>query len=128
MSVEANKAIIRTLYEKVFNEGHSAIVDVLFSPQFVDSSTPEQAAGSAGVKAYVEQVRNGFPDIYVSIEDMVAEHEKVAARTTWRGTHLGVYEGVEATGKRVERTMMQIFRVSDGKILEEWNEGAGLLL
>ena len=127
MSVEANKVIICTLYEKAFNEGHLSVVDVLFSPQFVDHSTPEQAVGSAGVKAYIEQVRNGFPDMDVSIEDMVAEHDRVVVRTLWRGTHLGIYEDIEATGKHVERTMIQIFRVSDGKILEEWNEGASLL-
>ena len=127
MSIEANKAIIRTLYEKAFNEGQLAVVDELFSSQFIDHSTPEQETGSAGVKAYVEQVRRGFPDIHITIEDMVAEHESIAVRTTWRGTHLGAYEGIEATGRHVERTMMQIFRVRDGKISEEWNEGAGLL-
>ena len=127
MSIEANKAIIRTLYEKAFNEGQVALVDELFSPHFVDHSTPEQETGSAGVKAYVEQVRRGFPDIHVTIEDILAEGERVAVRTTWRGTHMGDYEGVEATGRYVERTMLQIFRVYDGKIVEEWNEGAGLL-
>ena len=127
MSIEANKAIIRTLYEKIFNEGQVAVVDKLFSPHFVDHSTPEQETGSAGVKAYIEQVRKGFPDIHVTIEDLLAEGESIAVRTTWRGTHQGVYEGVEATGKHVERTMMQIFRIRDGKIVEEWNEGVGLL-
>ena len=127
MSIEANKAIIRTLYEKAFNEGQVAVVDELFSPQFVDHSTPEQETGSAGVKAYIEQVRSGFPDIHVTIEDIFAEGERVAVRTTWRGMHSGVYEGVEATGRHVARTMMQIFRMFDGKIVEEWNEGAGLL-
>ena len=127
MSIEANKAVIRTLYEKIFNEGQVAIVDELFSPQFVDHSTPEQETGSAGVKAYIEQVRRGFPDMHVTIEDIFAEDERVAVRTTWHGTHLGMYEGVAATGKHIERTMMQIFFIRDGKIVEEWNEGAGLL-
>ena len=127
MSSEANKAIIHTLYEKAFNEGQVALVDELFSPQFVDHSTPEQETGSTGVKAYVEQVRSGFPNIHITIEDIFAEGERVAVRTTWRGTHSGDYEGVEATGRYVERTMLQIFRVYDGKIVEEWNEGAGLL-
>lgn len=127
MSAQVNKVLIRILYERAFNEGYITVVDELFSPQFVDHSTPEQGTGSTGVKAYVEQVRSGFPDIHVTIEDMIAEDERVAVRTTWRGTHSGVYEGVEPTGRHVERTMMQIFRVYEGKIVEEWNEGAELV-
>jgi len=128
MPVEENKAISRLVFEEALNQGHLAVADETFSPQFIDHSTPDQIAGSGGVKTYFEQVRSGFPDIHVTIEDIIAEGDKVVVRTTWQGTHLGGYENVEPTGKQVKRTMIQIFRVSDGKILEEWNEGAGLLL
>ncbi len=62
----------------------------------------------------------------ITIEDLIAEQDRVVARTAWHGTHLGIYEGVEPTGKRVARTMIQIFRLENGKILEEWNEGPDL--
>jgi steroid delta-isomerase-like uncharacterized protein len=127
MPVEENKTLIRLVFEETLNKGHLAIVDEVFSSQFVDHSTPEQLTGPRGVKAYFEQVRRGFPDIHVTIEDMIAESDKVVARTTWQGTHSEMYEGIKPTGKKVKRTMIQMFRVSDGKIQEEWNEGAGLL-
>jgi len=127
MSTTANKAIIHRVFEEGFNRGRLEVVDELFSTRFVDHSTPEQVAGAEGVKEYFAAVRGGFPDMQVSIEDMVAEGEKVVVRTMWLGTHLGIYDGVPASGRRVARTMMQIFRIVDGQIEEEWNEGGSVL-
>lgn len=127
MSTAANKAIINRVFEEAFNREMLEVVDELFSTRFVDHSTPEQVAGTVGVKEYFSMVRGGFPDMQVSIEDIVAEGEKVVVRTTWRGTHLGTYNGAPASGQRVARTMIQIFRIVNGQIEEEWNEGEGLL-
>jgi len=123
----ANKAIMHRVFEEGFNQGRLEVVDELFSTRFVDHSTPEQAAGTEGVKEYFAAVREAFPDMQVSIEDMVAEGEKVVVRTTWRGTHLGTYASIPASGRRVARTMIQIFRIVNGQIEEEWNEGESLL-
>ena len=123
---EANKALMRRLFEEGFHSGKLAIVDEIFHPNFVDRSTPEQPAGTEGVKDYISMVRTGFPDISITIEDLVAEEERVVVRTTWRGTHLGEYEGIAPTGKQVTRSMIQIFHVKDGKLLEEWSEGESL--
>ena len=128
MSIVENKAIIRLIYEEALNKGNLAIVDEVFASQFVDHSTPEQVPGTGGVKDYFAQVRRGFPDIRVTIDDLIAAEDKVVVRTIWRGTHQGFYEGTEPTSRQVKRTMIQIFRISDGKIQEEWNEGAGLLV
>src|SRR5215472_10539502 len=106
MSTATNKAIMRRVFEEGLNQGRLEVVDELFSTQFVDHSTPEQVAGAEGVKNYFATVRDGFPDMRVSIEDIVAEGEKVVVRTTWRGTHLGIYDGVPASGRRVVRTMI----------------------
>jgi len=123
---EANKALIRRLFEEGFHSGKLVVVDEVFHPNFVDRSTPEQPPGTEGVKDYISMVRTGFPDISITIEDLVAEEEKVVVRTTWRGTHLGEYEGIAPTGKQVTRSMIQIFHVKDGKLLEEWSEGESL--
>ena len=127
MSIEENKALIRLVFEEAFNRGNLAIVDEVFSPHFVDLSTPDQPIGPQGVKDYFAMVRTGFPDMQIAIDVLIAEGDRVALRTVWRGTHLGEYEGVVATGKQVVRTMIQIFRIADGKIAEEWNEGGSLL-
>jgi predicted ester cyclase len=123
---EANKALIRRLFEEGFHSGKLVVVDEVFHPNFVDRSTPEQPPGTEGVKDYISMVRTGFPDISITIEDLVAEEESVVVRTTWRGTHLGEYEGIAPTGKQVTRSMIQIFHVKDGKLLEEWSEGESL--
>ena len=126
MPAEANKALIRRLFEEGFHSGKLVVVDEVFHPNFVDRSTPEQPPGTEGVKDYISMVRTGFPDISITIEDLVAEEERVVVRTTWRGTHLGEYEGIAPTGKQVTRSMIQIFHVKDGKLLEEWSEGESL--
>ena len=126
MSIIEHKALIQRLYEEAFNRGDMAIVDEIFSPDFRDNSTPSQAPGVEGVKSYIIAVREGFPDIHVTIEDMIAEADKIAVRTLWRGTHLGTYEGIDPTGKHVIRTMIQLFSIVDGKIAQEWVEGIGL--
>jgi len=123
---EANKALMRRLFEEGFHSGKLAVVDEIFHPNFVDRSTPEQPPGTEGVKDYISMVRTGFPDISITIEDLVAEEESVVVRTTWRGTHLGEYEGIAPAGKQVTRSMIQIFHVKDGKLLEEWSEGESL--
>jgi len=123
---EANKALMRRLFEEGFHSGKLIVVDEVFHPNFVDRSTPEQPPGTEGVKDYISMVRTGFPDISITIEDLVAEEESVVVRTTWRGTYLGEYEGIAPTGKQVTRSMIQIFHVKDGKLLEEWSEGESL--
>jgi predicted ester cyclase len=126
MPAEANKALIRRLFEEGFHSGKLVVVDEIFHPNFVDRSTPEQPPGTEGVKDYISMVRTGFPNISITIEDLVAEEERVVVRTTWRGTHLGEYEDIAPTGKQATRSMIQIFHVKDGKLLEEWSEGESL--
>jgi predicted ester cyclase len=127
MSLEENKAIMRRVIEQILNQGELSVIDELFAPTFVDRSSPDQPPGPEGVRAYIAAVRAGFPDLRVDIDDLIAEGDKVVVRTTWQGTHQGPYGTMPPTGRRVRRTMIQIFRLADGKIVEEWNEGEGLL-
>jgi predicted ester cyclase len=125
--MEENKALLSRLFEEAFHQGNLTIVDDNFSTDFIDHSTPNQVTGSQGVKDYFIAIRAGFPDIRVTIDDLIAEADRVVVRSTWYGTHLGVYEGFVPTGKQVTRTLIQMFRVANGKIVEEWNEGGNLL-
>jgi predicted ester cyclase len=119
--------LLRLLFVEALCRGRFSLIDSLFAPDFIDHSTPDQEPGYAGVKAYFHAIRVGFPDIQVIVEDVIVQGEKVVVRTTWRGTHLGIYEGVAPTGQTATRTLIQIFRIVNGLITEEWNEGAGLL-
>lgn len=124
---EENKAIIHLLFEEALQRGNLELIETIFSPDFIDHSTPDQLPGHAGVKNYFLELRRGFPDLQVTLEDVIAEGDRVAVRTTWHGTHLGTYEGVPPAGKRATRSLIQIFRFENGLIVEEWNEGPGLL-
>ena len=126
MSTAENKALMRRVFDEALNAGHLSLLEQLFASDFVDNATPEQLPGPQGVRDYFQAVRVGFPDMRVTIDDLLAEGDKVIVRTTWRGTHLGTYEGIAPTGKTVVRTMIQIFRVANGKIQEEWSEGGSL--
>lgn len=127
MREQSNRQVIRRVFEEALQDGNIDLVDSLFSAHFIDHSTPYQPAGTQGVKEYFRQVRTGFPDIEISIEDLIAEGDKIAVRTIWRGTHLGEYEGHAPSGRQVTRSMLQIFYLAEGRIVEEWNEGTGLL-
>lgn len=126
MSINNNKTIIRRVFDEALNQGKLELVDQLFTADFVDHSTPEQATGPVGVRDFFSSVRNGFPDIHVSIDDIIAEGSEVVVRTTWHGTHLRRYGSNEPTGKQVSGTLIQIFYLENGQIREEWNEGSGL--
>ncbi len=124
---EPSKELIQQLYEEVFQKGNIALTEKLFTADFIDHSTPEQMPGPQGVAAYAIAIRVGFPDLHITIEDSIIEENKIAVRTTWSGTHRGIYEGIKPTGRRVSRTLIQIFSLIDDKIAEEWNEGSSLL-
>jgi predicted ester cyclase len=123
--IEKNKLLISSLYEEILHRGNLAFILTAFSPDFIDHATPHQPVGYAGVRDYFIQVQVGFPDMRVIVEDVIAEGEKVVIRTTWHGTHLGMYEGIAPTDRKVKRTLIQIFRIVQGLIVEEWNEGQG---
>jgi steroid delta-isomerase-like uncharacterized protein len=116
-----NKALVRRYVEEVLNKKNLALVDELFAPTFVDhDSSMPQAKGPEGVKRLAAMVHAAFPDLNFSIEDLIAEGDKVVYRYTIRGIHQNDFMGIPATGKAVKVTGIHIYRISDGKLQEEW--------
>jgi len=138
MSLEDNKAIVRRIFEEVWNRGDVATVDELFAPNYVNhfdvpANTPVPAGWQFSheeFKQFVSQWRTTFPDFQYTIELQVAEGDLVVTRATGHGTHKGEYRGVEfkgipPTGKQITWTITTIDRIADGKIVESWfNEDA----
>jgi steroid delta-isomerase-like uncharacterized protein len=124
MSIEENKAIVRRLYEEVHNKGNFVVADELVATNFIDhnASSPEIPPGPEGVKQTFTTFHNAFPDFNVTVEDMVAERDKVVARLTIRGTHKGEFMGIAPTGKQVAIEVIDITRVAEGKIVERWGQ------
>jgi steroid delta-isomerase-like uncharacterized protein len=117
---EANKALIRAHYDCAANAYRPSVIDRQVAPDFVDHNHPG-STGPEGVKAQVRALRAAFPDLTVTIEDLVAEDDLVAVRATWRGTHQGAFQGVPPIGRRIELCGMTFWRIAGGQIRERWN-------
>ncbi len=121
MSVEENKANYRRITEEIWIKGNIALVDELFAPNYVnhDPMAPE-VRDLDGFKQYIVSTRTAFPDMDVTLDDLIAEGDKVAGRWTFTGTHKAEWGGIPATGKQVTMTGMTISRFVDGKTVENW--------
>lgn len=120
MSVEGNKTRVRQIYEAI-SKGDLMALDHLLTADFVDHNPdPGQVPGLEGVKQGFTMFRTAFPDFQITLEDMIAEGDKVATRVTGRGTHKGEFQGISPTGKQVTVTGIDIIRCAGGKCVERW--------
>ncbi len=122
MSTEENKAVFRRYVEEVGNEGNLDLAEEIFDRYLAhqpDGSVLER--GPEDVKRFMGEFRSAFPDFHTTIEDQIAEGDRVATRWTMRGTHEGEFRGISPTGKQITVTGIGIFRFSDGKVVESWD-------
>ena len=121
MSAEDKKARTRRFMEEVFNRGNMKAVDELVSPSIVDHSPlPGQEPGLEGLKKSLAAWRQAFPDLCVTVDDLIADGDKVMIRTTTTGTHKGTFMKIPATGKQIKVEGIDIVRISGGKVVEHW--------
>ena len=116
-------ATARRFFEEVFSQGDLDLVDELVAPDYVGhpSGPEEQLRGPQGVKEYIGRLREGVPDLTLTIEDQVADGDKVATRWTARGTHDGELLGAAPTGRTATITGITIQRSgAGGRIVEGW--------
>ena len=123
MSEEENKATVRRFVEEFKNKANHDIVLDLFTPGFVTHlSLPGVPPNRDGFRMLGKGVVSAFPDVHATIEDLLADGEKVVERTTARATSKGVFNGIPPTGKPVRWTEIHIYRFQRGKIDEHWGE------
>lgn len=130
MSLDKNKELVRLLLEVDVTEANEEVSDRIIHPDFFDHTNPPgMQHGIEGHKAITRLFKAAFPDQEWIIEEMVAEGDKVVARTLFRATHQGDFFGIPPTGKQVEATGIHILRIADGKIAEHWgnNDDLGLM-
>jgi predicted ester cyclase len=113
-------SIVRRIHEEAESRGDLAVIDECYAPQFRDERHPERGAGPAGIKQHIERLRLAFPDLEVTVEDLIAEGNLVAVRVTSRGTHQGAFAGIDPTGRRVAWTGIVIRKIADGQVVEQW--------
>ena len=119
---EENKVTARRFYEELFNQGNLDAAEEIVTPDFVihDPNIPEEPRGPEGLKRFVSMYRNVFPDLNFTIEDQIAEGEKVGTRWVAHGTHQGELMGIAPSGKPVTVRAFTLQRFSGGKIAEDW--------
>jgi steroid delta-isomerase-like uncharacterized protein len=127
MSTEANKAIVRRFVDEVQSAGNIDAIDELCSSGFVNHSAPPGVPSNCeGVKQVTAMFRQAFPDSYFTVEDMIAEGDKVATRKTFHGSHQGEFMGIPPTGQQVSIGLIDIVRIVDGQVVEHWSMGDNL--
>ena len=114
---------VRRLYHDAWNSGDTEALDGIMAPDVVNHSPlPGQPEGVAGFKQALQMMRGGVPDLTITIDSSVAEGDRVSTRWTGSGTHTGPLMGIPASGKLVTVSGIDICRVSNGRIVEYWQE------
>ncbi|HWQ19038.1 MAG TPA: ester cyclase [Methanotrichaceae archaeon] len=119
---EENKALVRRFFEAGPSGGNLDAANALLSPEFSLHTPLPSAPGIQGMDDIITSCRAAFEHLSVTIEDMIAEGDRVACRFTARGVHKGEFMGLPPTGKPIIMTGIEIFRINDGKIAELWGE------
>ena len=117
MSLEKNKAIVRGFID-AYNERKLDLVDDFVSSDYIDH---EKNIGREGLKQLISMGINAFPDWYETVEDIIAEGDKVWVLLSYTGTHKGNFMGLSPTGKKITSKAVDIYRIVDGKLAEYWN-------
>lgn len=117
---EENKALVRRAYDAM-NSGDFASLDEIISDTFVEhEEMPGVAPTKEGVLQYFKAMRDAFGDFRMSLDDMIAEGDKVFLRGSMSGTHNGEFMGIPATGKKINVPMGDFLRIDNGKVVEHW--------
>src|SRR5215471_4753037 len=121
-SIQArNKAVAMRVFDEIFNQGKFQVADEIYAPDFQNHGL-HQTIDLKTDQEWVHAEKKAFPDLRMSVLEMVAEGDKVAVLWTFQGTHTGSgYEGLPPTGARVEVRGITIWRIVDGRIVEEWS-------
>ena len=118
---ERNKAVVRRFIEEVQNEKNWDSFDELNADDFINLSAPPGVPSDReGGKMFLSAFLNAFPDCQVTVDDMIAEGDRVVTKKTFTGTHTAELNGIPPTGKRVSIQYVDILRLRDGKIIEHW--------
>jgi steroid delta-isomerase-like uncharacterized protein len=118
MNLETNKAIARGYLHEFVNKGNLAAFDTYLSEDVVFNNSRD---AKSQLIARLSVIRSAFPDHHLTIEDQIAEGDRVVTRVIFHGTHHGEFNGVAPTGKVVTYSGIAIDRIADGKVVEMWH-------
>ena len=122
MKVEENKALAKRIIDEFINKNNAAVANELFADDFVNHN-PQFGVSSdrEGLKQMISTLHQGFPDVHLTIEDMIAENDKVVLRFRTKGRNTGEMLGIQPTNKNMDTCQISIIRFQEGRVKERWN-------
>ena len=118
MSTDDNKALVQRFFEEVINQKNVAALDQFVAPNAVNHTVPSGLP--QGPSQFLSMHLSAFPDVQATVEDLLADGDKVVARVSYHGTHQGAFRAIASTGKPVTVMGINIFRIVNGKMVEHW--------
>ena len=126
MSITRNKDTVRRYQDAYNTANYEALAEVVAADVRTPNIASGMPSGLEGAIAVHKKTLLGMPDYLTTIEDLIAEGDKVVARVRITGTHTGDFWGVPPTGRQINLTAIYIVRITDGKIVEHWGEENGM--
>ena len=121
MSVPKLESQARAFYVQAINKKNLAIIEALLAPDFIDHEDLGTVEPNRdGVKMFLGMLISAFPDLKVTVDDMISDGDKVVLRSTWMGTHEGEFMGIPATGKKVTYSGIDILKFTGDLVSEHW--------
>lgn len=115
------KTLTRRFYDDVIVGGNLDLIDELVHDEFVEHEEfPGLPPGKESIRFFVTTMREAFPDLTTTIEDIIVEDKKVVSRFRFSGTHRGEFGGIPPTGKKIDVQAIDILAYRDGKLIEHW--------
>ncbi len=128
VSTEENKQVAERVFEEIINKGNFEATNELVAEDYRLNEPTGLPPGREGLRTLTQAYRNGFPDIRMSVEDMIGEEDQVAVRWSASGTHRGEFMGIPPSGQKVEVKGITWLRFKEGKVAEEWTETTSLAM
>lgn len=120
MSTEINKNNVRRVFEEGINQRSIAVLDELLAPDYINHNMPTPMPGPEGLKAVLGVFLTAFPDFHVTVEEVLGEGDKVVSQGYFTGVHQSDFQGIPPTGRHVKVGYIDLWRVENGKLVENW--------
>jgi steroid delta-isomerase-like uncharacterized protein len=120
MSTIENKEKVRRLFEDGLNNDNFDFLGTMIADNYVNHNMPAPSPGPEGLMQVLKTFKNAFPDMKITLHEVIGEGERVVTRGSWKGTHNGSFMGIPATGKNVEVNYIDIWRFENDKAVENW--------
>ena len=117
---EENKRLVSRIYDEAISSGIYDVIDDLIAPNYVSHGLPMSSNGPQELRQSIETFRSAFPDLYMLVEEQIADGDRVSNQGYITGTHRGEFLGIPASGQQIKVNVISIWRFKNSKVVENW--------